>query len=490
MMTLLILIGAVAGMWLLGAALATLFLGRRVWRPSGSGGWLTGRAELIGLGLVLGIAGTSYALYLWGLCGGPLDRRVSFCLMLLGIVAGLSAWTFSRSTQTATESSATPEEIAWIKFAALLIGLLFVSQMTQTLFTPQRLWDERAIFGLKSIVLFQDGQLRSPDLLHDDFVQYHPRYPLLIPLAETHIYALLGRVDDRWSKMLFPLMSLGLSLTFAGALQRQVRAADAWLWALVLSTAPLLAFNDYGFLSGQADAPVACYHGVALLYLWSWLRARREVQSAESRPLILAGVAAAMTLFTKDEGIALLIIDTTLLALTATIAAWPHTQKKFIAIRFALIATAIFVATVMMVTVPWFLYRGRLPSTTEMQYSGRLNWATLSAGTVTLAWSLPHLLRRIFVEVTEMSFAWWGMLLSAISRFRRAFHAEQLLPLGDVIGALTALLVAGMIAPTPVEEHIGGSSHRFLMQLTPAAILFIAGAWSRPIVMDDKNAKD
>jgi hypothetical protein len=34
-----------------------------------------------------------------------------------------------------------------------------------------------------------------------------------------------------------------------------------------------------------------------------------------------------------------------------------------------------------------------------------------------------------------------------------------------------------MIAPTSVQEHLGGSSHRFLMQLVPAALLFTAGQW-------------
>ncbi len=132
----------------------------------------------------------------------------------------------------------------------------------------------------------------------------------------------------------------------------------------------------------------------------------------------------------------------------------------------------------LLIAAPWFLYRGRLPTTTEMNYSGRVNLATLMAGLGTLSWSVPHMLGAMFLQVTTMGLQWWGLLIAGATQPRRALRPEQLLLLGDVLGALAALLVVGMIAPTPVEEHIGGSSHRFLMQLTPVAILFMAGQWS------------
>lgn len=463
--------------WLFGAALATLILGRRIWRPSLQARWWTSRAELIGLGIVLGIAGTSYAQFLWGLAGGPLTRSTSIGWGVLGSLAGIAAWGLSRAPRPAPLGN--DDQSAWVRFAATIVVLLFVSLLGQTLLTPQRLWDERAIFGLKSIVLFEDAQLQSPDLLHPDFVQYHPRYPMLIPLAEQHIYALLGSADDRWAKLLFPLMSLGMVLTFAGVLQRQLRAATAWLWTLVLATVPILAFNDYGFLSAQADAPVACYHGISLLYLWSWLRTRRKEKTSDPRPLILAGAAASMTLFTKDEGIALAIIDGGLLCLLVIVMNWGPENQKLAALKTALGWTGLFAVTTLLIAAPWFLYRGRLPTTTEMNYSGRVNMVTLMAGLGTLSWSVPHMLGAMFLQVTTMGLQWWGLLIAGATQPRRALRPEQLLLLGDVLGALAALLVVGMIAPTPVEEHIGGSSHRFLMQLSPVAVLFIAGQWSR-----------
>ncbi len=110
-------------------------------------------------------------------------------------------------------------------------------------------WDESpgAVRGL--------GRLDSGDLLHLDFVQYHPRYPPLTPLAEQHVYALLGRADDRWSKLVFPQLYLGLALTpcecCSGICGLRRLGCDAGVGGAVL----MLAFNDYGFLSARADAP-------------------------------------------------------------------------------------------------------------------------------------------------------------------------------------------------------------------------------------------
>ena len=49
----------------------------------------------------------------------------------------------------------------------------------------------------------------------------------------------------------------------------------------------------------------------------------------------------------------------------------------------------------------------------------------------------------------------------------------------DVAGALAALVVAGMLAPAQLDEHIGGSSHRFLMQIAPVAVLFAVTLYFR-----------
>jgi hypothetical protein len=428
------------------------------------------------VGWLLGNGLTSWLQLVWCLGGGLLGFPLSVGLAAVGCLCGGAAvWWNCRRPRVEFASPTEPSALA--KVCRWLVIALFVNLLVQALLTPQRFWDERAIYGIKAAVLFEDRTILSPDLLEPDFVQYHPRYPLLIPLAEQHVYALLGKVDDRWPKLLFPLMDLGLVLAFAGILARHVGEARGWLFALLLACVPVLAPFELGFLSAQADAPVAAYHGVSVLYLWDWLQGRRAGHSGAAAsnavPIVLAGCLAGLTAFTKDEGIAFLLVNTVSLLLVTGCGLGRR------GLRSAAMA-GVYALSAAVVLVPWFWHRRVLPVTTEMSYFGRLGIDTLLAGGPAAAWSLRHLFSRMFLEAREWGLQWWGMAGSALLWPRRVFTPPQLFLLLDVLGGLAALVVAGMIAPTPVEEHVGGSAHRFLMQLAPVAVAFLAGQVGPP----------
>lgn len=455
----------IAGWWGLGLAVFELIAGL-----SREPGQRT-RGERLGCGLLLGIGLTSWIELVWCLAGGSLGRTFSLGLATTGCLLGfgvLLQWGLSSyRSEVATGS---PSASHLTRLCQGLIGILWINLLVQTLLTPQRFWDERAIFGLKGTVLFEDRTVNSADLADPDFVQYHPRYPLLLPLAEQHVYALLGETNDRWSKAIPPLLGLGLVLSFAGVLSRRFGQGPGWLTALLLITLPVLATFELGLLSAQADAPVAALHGASVLYCWDWLSSRHR-SSGPSRPLaslVAAGVLAGLAGFTKDEGLAFLMVDAVALSLILlATGSSPLPQRA--------VAFAAYGIPAMVLLVPWLWHRRSLPETTEMAYLHRLTPAMLAAGWPAAWWSLRHLGSRMFLEAFEWGLQWWGMLGSAIACPRRMFTAAQLFLLLDVLGALASLVVAGMIAPTPVEEHIGGSAHRFLMQLTPVAVLFLAG---------------
>ena len=558
--------------------------------PTGESGSteVTPWAELAGLGLVLGIGLTAWGLFVWSLCGGMLGRGASLTFTVIGFVCGgpiiwkrlRSKWSRhsravqrrspsqSRSANSPLASALRGEEpgvrgswidsqgsvieidarrdAAWCRVCQWLIGGLAVIALAQTLLTPHHFWDERSIFAIKGRVLAADGSIRSPDLLDPDFVQYHPKYPLLIPLAEQHVYALLGSVDDRLSKIVFPLLYLGLVLTMAGVLSRRVLPGAAWLFALLLATVPVLMPYELGFLSGQADAPMACFHGLALLYLWdacTWhdsptltrsvsedasasAKARaseaprlntsahqnvshddskrqagsssltlRVGLSAASRRVagasIIAGLCGAFAAFTKDEGIAFLLVDVVAMSmLILLVRLAPKVVRTNSAVpdpgcsdsvqqNGSLIRTlAAVVICAAIILGPWLIHRRDLPLTTEMNYFGRASFALVIERLPVLAWEALHLAHRMLWEWPHWGLHWWLMLVGLVIAPRRVLSASQLLLLLDVIGSLLALMIAGMLAPAQLDEHIGGSSPRFLMQLVPVAVLFAAGQFA------------
>ena len=232
------------------------------------------RHGIVWSGFCSGRRATAWSLFLWSFCGGPLGSVPSYVLTIIGYATGtplVLKWIRNRRNEAASPvllSETARQERAVCRTCQALIAILFIGCLLQTLQTPQKLWDERAIFALKARVLYEDRSIHSPALLHPDFVQYHPQYPLLLPLAEQHVYALLGYVDDRLSKIVFSLLYFGLVLTTGGVLQRHFSPGCAWLDALMMATVPVLMPYEYGFLCGQADAPVACFHGLSMLYVW------------------------------------------------------------------------------------------------------------------------------------------------------------------------------------------------------------------------------
>jgi hypothetical protein len=125
-------------------------------------------------------------------------------------------------------------------------------------------------------------------------------------------------------------------------------------------------------------------------------------------------------------------------------------------------------------------HRQSLPTTTEMGYVGNLSVEFFLSRPRDFLWVSEHLLRRMFGEWGTWGLQWWGVLLAGAAACRRAVRPEQCFLLLDILGALAAFLLAAMIAPAELYDHVSGSSQRYLMQLAPTAIIFIAGQWLCP----------
>ena len=260
MIGLLILALGLVGQWLLGIFVAAKILSSQNRSP-------IPLAEFAGLGCVLGISITAWALFLWSFFGGPLGPIPSVSLAILGYILGGPILLRALRLHNAEPLPKTPDSLEQKQERAIslacqaLIACLFMACLLQTLQTPQKLWDERAIFAIKAKVLFEGRSIHSPTLRHPDFVQYHPRYPLLLPLAEEHVYALLGYVDDRLSKLVFTLLYVGMVLTAAGVFRRHFSVGRAWLSAVLLASIPALMPYEYGFLAVKPMRPSPVFTG-------------------------------------------------------------------------------------------------------------------------------------------------------------------------------------------------------------------------------------
>lgn len=432
------------------------------------------RVELFGLSVCAGIAGIGWISFFGSILGIPLGPEFSWGLTAFGLLsAGVLFFVSRRATQLA---SADKSPSAVQRVSQIIIGILIIAAVGQTLLTPQRFWDERAIYALRAKMLWYEASVNSPVLHEPDLVQFHPKYPLLLPLAEQHFYSLLGGVHDRWSKLLFPVMYAGLVLTFAGVCARRLSPSWGWFCALLLASTPVLMPYEYGFLCAQADAPVGCFHGIAVLYLWDAFQESNV--SRRRRMILLSSVAATSAAFTKDEGIAFLMIDVIAFGLALFLGQQPAWDSQKESRRFGLLEWGILIGVSGLLLTPWLMHRRSLPSTTDMNYLGRMSLSLLVDRIPTLAWSVPHLMRKMFLEGLSWGLHWWLVVAALITVPARVRLSSQQFLFWNLLGALSALLVAGMVAPAELEEHLGGSTHRFLMQITPAAVLLLAAQWA------------
>ncbi len=478
------------GFWMamIAAAAATL-MGRTVMavmeRVLRAGHAVRSASEVWGLSILLGMGFSAGGAFVWSDLGGLLNAGFSWAQIALRVVVGVATiaacgWSVPVAVRPVELSPLAPGALA--RVCQVGVGVLIVLAFVQTFLTPQRFWDERAIYAIKSRVLYESKSIDAPELKHPDFVQYHPRYPLLIPLLERHTFALCGEANDRWAKVWFPLMYAGLVLSFAGVLSRRYSPDEGWLMATILATVPVLMPNEYGFLCAQADAPMACFHGVAVLMLWDGFQ--EAPGGARRRSLFYASALAATAVFIKDEGLAYILVHLLAWGLALVIGGgWlgcgPAGEGRLRSVARHLLLMVAFALIAAVLLTPWMLHRRSLPTTTEMHYFERLDAGRLLDRLSTLRWSIPHLLHRMFGEWRTWGLPWWMVLLALVTAPRRSFAGPQLFLLLNLLGALAALVVAGMLAPAELEEHLGGSSARYLMQLVPVAVLFVAAAWGR-----------
>jgi hypothetical protein len=486
------LIAVVLGQALLGLALLGLLQGthqRRLPAP-----W----AETLGLSMALGIAGTAAILFVYSLAGGRLNGAASWTLTAVGVIAGTVCLTVRRRGgqvgrtavasgigERAVEPKSSPER-ALVRVSQVVVGVLLVSATVQTLLTPQRFWDERAIFGIKAKVLAEAQSVTAPLLRQPEFVQYHPRYPLLLPLIESHIYATAG-IDDRWSKLPIPVLFSALVLGVAGILTRRCGPGRAWLTAAMLAGVPVLFPFELGVISAQGDAPTACFHGLAVLAIWD--RLGQSPLRTSPRDWLLPAVLGAATAFTKDEGLAYLMIDWIAIVLIWPIGRWGRRCARHganagpvvdFSLRQLMLVLTVSVTSILALLMPWMWHRQSLPTTTEMEYVGNMSAEFFLSRPGDLAWVAEHLLRRMFGEWDVWGLQWWGVLLAGASACRCVLRPAQCFLLLDIAGALGAFLLAAMIAPAELHDHVSGSSQRYLMQIAPTAVIFIAGQWLCP----------
>jgi Dolichyl-phosphate-mannose-protein mannosyltransferase len=259
----------------------------------------------LSVGSGFGIFSSLYFLQL-ALSGPSRNRLAAESLALLIILLAALAYRIMRlkgSPSSDPQREPMPrtrlhKAIPVVFFIALVLSALtfiFIS-----LKRPHGEWDAWAVFNMKARFFFRAGE-HWRDVFSAPFEWAGPDYPLLWPAAIAGCWTLVGTetlIIPVAAAMLFTLATVGVVVSSVSSLRGKTQGMLA---GLVLLCTPY--FITHG-ANQYSDIPIGFFY-VSTLAL---LTLQDELWENNNRLMILAGLMAGLTAWTKNEGLLFIII--------------------------------------------------------------------------------------------------------------------------------------------------------------------------------------
>ena len=266
-----------------------------------------------------GAAGPAFRLF----AGGGLGIGVTSCLYFVCLLTGLSRYSpaidlgvclllgipcfifFRRPAVRGGQPL--PETGKRSRFPILLAGIFSVELVASLgsfvfafLKEPHGKWDAWLIWNMHARFLFRGGE-HWRDAFASGLDWSHWDYPLLLPLSIARGWQYMGGESlsiPAVMAFVFTFMTLGLLWCALSLLRSRIQG---YLAAMILLGTPFFIVMG---ASQFADVPLAFFILATLVLL------SLQVRSPENQPgaLILAGLAAGLCAWTKNEGILFLLI--------------------------------------------------------------------------------------------------------------------------------------------------------------------------------------
>lgn len=411
------------------------------------------RDSAISLGL--GLGAVSYGFFLLKWLAPDSDFAPVQWVLLAASLALL--WRFGRKgeeTRQPIESNAAFERPLAILFIAAG-GVAFYVGARMVLALPHGEWDGWAIWNMHARFLFRGGQ-HWTSMFSTGLSWSHPDYPLLIPAAIAAGWTFVSGETAIISAAIGSLFWVATLLLLVSALSVEGEKTRGFAAGLTLLLTPGFVLTGG---SQMADVPLSFFMLTTIVLLWNAGTARPDALGC----IALAGAAASMAAWTKNEGLQFLV----LLLPVRFISRWirdsaAQSLKEILAFAGgAAPGLLVLVCFKLFLSPPNDLMAAsgmdRLMDFSRYQQIWHLFGETARAfggGLVNPAWVLVGFL------------AFLGMGI------RREERHNLLTFL-----ALDVLLIAGyftlyLITPYDLEWHVRSSFHRLLLQLWPA-LLFV-----------------
>jgi hypothetical protein len=280
---------------------------------------------------------------------------------------------------------------------------------------------------------------------------WHPRYPLLMPLAQVCVQETFDIGDDRRAiKPLYAAFFPALLLILFDLSRRHAGTCAAALATVALAAVPVLAFTDSGGADGAfSDVPLGAFFGSGFLLLLG--RARRS-------EVVAAAILLAAGVLTKNEGLPFALAAFAAVGFLSVFERPTERRRRLASLGFA-------TAAVLAAGLALHAWKAHIPQRWDEDYVSRLGQVSLAAEARA---RLPLMPRAIVSEMTNReNFAGFGLagaviLVTGVGGLHRRIAAPILLALSFCFGAYLLTL---LLTTWPGVVQIHPTWDRFLMQL-------------------------
>jgi hypothetical protein len=285
----------------------------------------TGLAGRLGFAWVLGVAWSGLFLYAAShfaraSLDGPLVFLAAFLPLAAGLAVAVRLLVLRRWRELAPRTARRPLwTLGWVGLCLLAV-LVSSAALANALSHPLEDWDGRMTWTAQAIFVRDAGTVDAEVLKSPKSFISHPRYPLLMPLAQIAALEAAGSDDERIVRVVYAMFFPALVLLVLEAGRRWAGPRAALLTALALLTVPWIPFDREGGATGAySDLPLACFFGGGLLLL---LRGRPRASDG-----VAAGLLLAAALLTKNEGLPEVLIALALAGWSAGAALLRHRRS-------------------------------------------------------------------------------------------------------------------------------------------------------------------
>jgi 4-amino-4-deoxy-L-arabinose transferase-like glycosyltransferase len=257
------------------------------------------------LSVGFGFGTSSCLVFLWMMAVGSLTRGILVCELLL--VAGLSLILFRRQRAGVSALADSPNSVAApsrqrpyvlrsVFCLASLSAIIRFCGLTQQY--PHGQYDAFSIWNLRARFLYEGAQYWK-EFTHAT-ADSQIDYPLLVPASVARSWELIGEETQLIPSVIALLFTFATISLVTASISHLRGERQGLLAGLVLVGTPFLIFHG---ASQYADVPLAFFFVATVVLLFLHAESPSEMNF-----LILAGMAAASSAWTKNEGIAFLIL--------------------------------------------------------------------------------------------------------------------------------------------------------------------------------------